>query len=212
VRRPGGQTRGFTLIELLIVVAVIAVVAMAAAPAVNSFTGTNARVAAGQLAGASRYLFDTAALRHETCRLALDMDKRAWWAECTAAAQEGRRRQPVVAKDGTAEDDEEALARKFADERDPEKYRFFTRARFSEFKDREVKRRPLPGSAAFDGLWTPRQREVQSKGTGYVYYYPQGQSDSAQVSVADGDNVYTVVLEPLTGRARVVAGRPEVPR
>jgi len=212
VIRGGAQPRGFTLIELLIVVAVMAVVAMAAAPALSSFTGTNARVAAGQLAGASRFLYDTAALRHETCRLSLDLDQSAWWAECTSAAKEGRRRQPVMSKDGTAEDDPEEVARKFADERDPEKYRFFMRARFNEFKDREVKRRQLPGSAAFGGVWTPRQREVQSKGMGYVYFYPQGQSDAAQLSVADGDNVYTVVLEPLTGHARVVAGRPEVPR
>src|SRR5512141_296215 len=77
------QPSGFTLIEMLIVVAVIAVMAAAAMPAVNSVTGANARAAAGELAGAARYLFETAALRHETCRLALDLEKATWWAECT---------------------------------------------------------------------------------------------------------------------------------
>ena len=52
--RAGCQARGFTLIEILIVVAVIGVVALAAAPAVSSLTGANARSAAGEIAGASR--------------------------------------------------------------------------------------------------------------------------------------------------------------
>ena len=193
-------------------ISVIAVVAMAAMPAVNAFTGANARAAAGEIAGASRYLFDTAALRHETCRLVLDIDKREWWAECTSAAKGGGRSQPVVAKDGSAEDDEAALARRFSDEPDAEKRKFLARARFTEFKDRQVQKRTLKGSAAFQKVWTPRQRDPQSKGKAYVYFYPQGQADAARIPVADGGSAYTVVTQPLTGRARVVAGIPEAPR
>jgi general secretion pathway protein H len=209
--RIGGHPRGFTLIELLIVIAVIGVVAAAAAPAVSSFTGANARAAAAEISGASRYLFDTAALRHETCRMVLDIDHREWWAECTASAKEGRRRQPVLARDGTADDDD-ALARGYSDEPDAEKRRLLARARFTEFSTREAVRRKLRGGVSFDRVWTPRQRDPQTKGKAYVYFFPQGQADPAQVPVVDGDSVYTVVVEPLTGRARVVAGRPEVPR
>jgi len=204
-------SRGFTLIELMIVIAIGAAVAAAAAPAIASLSGANARGAAGELAGAARYLFDTAALRHETCRMALDLDKRAWWAECTDARKEGRRHQPVVGKDGVAEDDD-ALAERFPEEGNADRRRFLARARFAEFQDRQVRRRELPGRAAFSGVRTPREREPQAKGMAYVYFYPQGQADPAQIPVADGDSVYTVVLQPLTGRARVVSGRPEAPR
>jgi general secretion pathway protein H len=206
------QPRGFTLIEVLIVVAVIAVVALAAAPAVNSFTGANARSAASEIAGASRYLFDTAALRHQTCRLVLDIDAREWWAECTTAASGARRNQAVMGKDGAAEDDERELARGFSDEIDPEKRKFLARAKFAEFKDRQVQKRKLKGGAAFEKVWTPRGRDPQTKGKAYVYFFPQGQADRAQIPVSDGSNAYTVVTQPLTGRARVVTGIPEVPR
>jgi general secretion pathway protein H len=209
--RRAGQPRGFTLIEVLIVVAVIGVMAFAAAPAVSSFTGANARSAAGEIAGASRYLFDTAALRHETCRMVVDIDHQEWWAECTVAAPGGRRGQPVMGKDGVAEDDEQ-LSRGYSDEPDPEKRRFLARARFAEFKDRQVQKRKLKGSAAFEKVWTPRQRDLQTRGKAYVYFYPQGLVDAAQIPVVDGSSVYTVVTQPLTGRARVVNGRPEIPR
>ena len=206
------QPRGFTLIEVLIVVAVIGVMALAAAPAVNSLTGANARSAASEIAGASRYLFDTAALRHQTCRLVIDIDGREWWAECTTAAPGSRRNQPVMGKDGAAEDDERELARGFSDEVDADKRKFLARAKFAEFKDRQVQKRKLKGGAAFEKVWTPRGRDPQVKGKAYVYFFPQGQADRAQIPVADGDNAYTVITQPLTGRARVVTGIPEVPR
>jgi general secretion pathway protein H len=208
VRHP----RGFTLIEVLIVVAVIGVVALAAAPAVNSLTGANARSSAGEIAGASRYLFDTAALRHQTCRLVIDIDGREWWAECTTAVPGSRRNQPVMGKDGSAEDDERELARGFSDEVDPDKRKFLARAKFAEFKDRQVQKRKLKGGAVFEKVWTPRGRDPQVKGKAYVYFFPQGQADRAQIPITDGSNAYTVVTQPLTGRARVVNGIPEVPR
>jgi general secretion pathway protein H len=211
MHRRAAQPRGFTLIELLIVVAIVAAVAAAAAPAVASLSGANVRAAAGEIAAASRYLFDTAALRHETCRMALDLDKRSWWAECTDTRKEGRRRQPVVDREGAVED-EESLARRFPDEKDAERRAFLARARFAEFQDRQVRKRELPGRATFAGVTTPRSRDPQSRGTAYVYFYPQGQADPARIPVADGDTAYTVVLQPLTGHARVVAGRPEAGR
>ena len=194
--------RGYTLIELMVVIAVVGLIAAAAVPALRGITGANARQAAGELSGSLRYLFDTAALRHQTCRMVLDMDHQEWWAECTEAGPGNRRGQPVMGKDGLAEDDDAALAKGFSDEPDADKRRFLARARFAEFKDRQVGKRKLKGGSAFEKIWTPRQRDPQTKGKAYVYLYPQGQGDRAQIPVADGGNAYTVVTQPLTGRAR----------
>ena len=203
------QPSGFTLIEMLIVVAVIAVMAAAALPAVNSVTGANARAAAGELAGAARYLFETAALRHETCRLALDLDKATWWAECTKDRAFASREKSTESR---REEDDAALEDRFPDERDAEKRRLLADAKFGQFSDRLAKKRSLPGSAAFSEVWSEHQREPFSKGMAYVYFYAHGQSEAARIPIVDRDNVYSVVMQPFTGRARVVTGKPEVPR
>ncbi len=46
----------------------------------------------------------------------------------------------------------------------------------------------------------------------YVYFYPSGQAEAARIPVVDRDNVYSVVTQAFTGRARVVTGKPEIPR
>jgi general secretion pathway protein H len=192
--------RGFTLIELLIVVSLIALLAGLAAPAVGSLTGANARKAAGELAGAMRYLFDTAALRHAPCRLALDLDARAYWPECAPAAG-GVALSP--------EEDEQDLERRFPGEKNAELRRLLARTEFGKFKDRLVDRRELPGRTSFGKVRVEGRREAES-GTVYVHFFPGGRAQRAFVPLADGDNKYTVVVEPFTGRARVVIGDVEV--
>jgi general secretion pathway protein H len=210
MRRPRATARGFTLVELVIAVAVIAVLSAAAVPAMNAVTGANARRAAGEVAAAMRFLFETASLRHETCRLVIDLDGRAWWAECTkervAAAREAQ-----DARELQREDDE-ALEERFPDERDAEKRRLLARAKWGRFEDRLAKKRELPGDAAFAEVWAEHQREPLTKGKAYVYFYPQGRAEEARVPIVDGEHVYSVTLQPYTGRARVVAGKPEVKR
>lgn len=182
-------------------VGVIALLAGLAAPALGTLTGANARSAAGRLAGAMRYMFDTAALRRETCRIALDGAARTWWAECAPGAA-------TIARDARAREDAEDLARRFPDEKDGETRRLLARTAFGAFSDRLVPKSELPGRAGFgkvsvEGLGASEDR------TAYVYFFPSGRAQRAHVQVVDGSNVFTVVVEPFTGRARVVAGAVE---
>jgi general secretion pathway protein H len=202
--RARAAQRGFTLLELLAVVGVIALLAGLAAPALGTVTGANARQAAGELAGAMRALFDTAALRHGTCRLALDLDERAWWAECAEGGL------GTIARDADAREDEEDLARRFPDEADDETRRLLAGTTFGAFKDPLGERRELPGRAAFGKVHVEGRRGAE-RGTAYVYFFPAGQAQRAFVPVVDGDHLFTVVVEPFTGRARVVPGAVEVP-
>jgi general secretion pathway protein H len=204
MRSGQASERGFTLIELLVVVGVIALLAGLAAPALGTLTGSNARSAAGRLAGAMRYMFDTAALRRETCRIALDGATRTWWAECAPGAV-------TVAKDPRARDDAEELARRFPDEKDEQARRLLASTSFGAYSDRLVPRSELPGRAGF-GKVDIEGREGGEDKIAYVYFFPNGRAQRAFIPVVDGSNVFTVVVEPFTGRARVVPGAVEAKR
>jgi general secretion pathway protein H len=203
MRQPGRQ-RGFTLVELMIVIGIIALVTASVMPALASLTGADARKAAGELSGSLRHLFDTAALRHATCRMALDLDGRAFWAEC-APGKAG------LARPGAEEEEptEEELERRFPDEADAEQRRLLGKSRFGAFSDRLLPRRELPGQVAFGEIAVEGRQDPVTKGTAYVYFFPGGQAQRAFIPVEDGKNVYTVVLEPFTGRARVATGAVE---
>jgi general secretion pathway protein H len=191
------RPRAFTLIELMIVVAVIALLAMAAGPAMGGLTGADARKAAGQLAGSMRWLFDSASVRHATCRLALSPRERAFWAEC-ASGRTAISRDPEKQAAATAEaaDGEPAgAARKDA-------------TGFAPFTDPVVKRRELPGAVAITAIRIDGRDALLDGRASFVHFFPGGRAQAAQVTIADGGHVYTVKLEPFTGRARVIAGEP----
>jgi general secretion pathway protein H len=181
------------------VISVIAVLAGLAAPALGSLTGADARAAAGRLSGAMRFMFDTAALRHPTCRLALDLDERAWWPECTPGAA-------TIGSDDQESDED--LERRFPGERGAELRRLLAKSAFGSFADRLAEKRALPGSARFGAVRVEGRREADS-GIVYVHFFPGGQAQRAYVPIVDGNNLYTVVVEPFTGRARVAIGRVE---
>ncbi len=186
----------------MIVVVVIALAATLAVPALASITGANARKAAGELAGSMRALYDVAALRNATCRMALDVEKRSWWAEC-APGRAGVARDPERAPDASLEE-------RFPDEKDAEVRKLLAQTSFGKLEDRIVKPRELPGRAAFGPVHVEGRRGAVEQGVAYVYFFAGGQAQRATVPIVDGSNVYTIVLEPMTGRSRVVNGPVEV--
>jgi general secretion pathway protein H len=186
--------------------AIVAAAAIMVMPAVSSVTGADAKKAAGELAGSMRALFDTAALRHATCRMVIDLgsteQRPTFWAEC-APGPAG------VAADARGEDEDD-LARRFPSEADPAIRAMLAASTFGKLKDRLIPQRELPGRTRFGPVHLEGRRDAMESGIAYVYFFPGGRAQRAWIPIVDGKNVFTVVTEPFTGRTRVVTGKVEV--
>lgn len=241
-QRAFAQTRvaaGFTLIELTIAIAVAAVLFAAVITGVGAVTGANAKKAAGELAGTIRAMYDEAALSGRTCRLAFILpDAKAedghvtYRAECASGAvatsknrdeelrevtEEARERAREQQRGGGASSQRAAIDYRTSDEPtldeilDSEKTRVANAAKFSDYTNPEIPPIDIPKSVRIS-VWTRQQKAPVTDGIAYLYFYPQGYTERALVFIEQGDNVWTIKVSPLTGKAEVVAEREEIPR
>jgi len=207
----------------------------------GALTGARARQAMGELGGAARSLYDTAALTGHTCRLVLllprdDSAEFMYRAECangpvtsamdrdqeirdaTKAAVEAYRRSNrgnTRAADPSADPraaatDSRSSGSTLLDVLDSEKARVEKAAAFSAFTTPEIQPRRMSGVRV--SVWTSHQKAKITNGLAYLYFFPQGYTERAQVTVRQGANVWTLLVSPMTGRTSIVDGEPEVPK
>ena len=93
---------------------------------------------------------------------------------------------------------------------DAEKARVEKAAAYSAFSTPEIQPRKMSGVRV--SVWTSHQRAKIENGLAYLYFFPQGYAERAQVTVRQGKNVWTLLVSPLTGKTSIVDGEPEVPR
>jgi len=227
--------RGFTLIELTVAMAVAAALFAALVLGLGALTGARARQAMGELGGAARSLYDTAALTGNTCRLVLllprdDSAEFIYRAECangpvttamdrdqeirdaTKAAVEAykKRGRGASADLPPPTGGVRSSGSTLLDLLDSEKARVEKAAAFSAFTTPEIQPRRMSGVRV--SVWTSHQKAKITNGLAYLYFFPQGYTERAQVTVRQGPNVWTLLVSPTTGRTSIVDGEPEIPK
>ena len=217
---------GFTLIELIVVIAIAGTLLGATVVSISALTGARARAALGELGGTMRALYDTAALTGHTCRLVFDLPAGdttgfTYRAECASRAVTS-----ASDRDQTLKDDNQARAdalkrgargaatgrsgASLLDVLSQEKDRVEAAAKFSTFTSPEVEPRRVSGVKL--SVWTPHQRQPAKSGLAYVYFFPQGAVERAQLTARQGNSVWTLVVSPVTGQTTVVDGEMEIPK
>lgn len=222
-----------TLIEVTVALGIAVVLFGSAVWGIGALTGTKAKEGSAQLAGTIRSLYDMAALSGKTCRLVFELPNErdeegetTWRAECakgniTAAAKredELREANSKGKKDGRDEPSDRRLRRMDSDSaptvqelQEQEKARVDDAAKFSAFTNGQVTTYTLPSNVKLE-VWTQKLRQPVKNGVAYLYFFPQGYTERAQVWVRQGKNVWTLKISPLTGKTVIVAEDLEVPR
>jgi general secretion pathway protein H len=208
--------RGFTLLEVGIALAVLVLGFTLALPSIQSVTGVRMRSAAGQLGSQMRALYNEAALGGHTCRIAFDLDARQYWTECapnqaTISSQKDLVRDGRVVVDALKQQED---AQRMAElQRDnPLQAQIEAKTAFGVFQDPDVRKVTLPDGVSFASVWVQHQAERYLGGNAYVYFFPQGRSERALITLRQKDDYITVQQSSLSGRVQIVDGAVEVPK
>jgi general secretion pathway protein H len=155
-----------------------------------------------ELVGAIRTLYDTSALTGRTCRLTFSLtddteSKPYYQAECSEKATAIRRESSnrLELKQSTAPQTE-------AEKEGRQKIEALLMQ--TDFSSHETKPRPLPPSVTLS-VWTEHQIKATTQGKAYLYFFPQGFTENAQIVVRQSNNVWTLVISGLTGKVQIVS-------
>jgi general secretion pathway protein H len=203
------RARGMTLIEVGIAMAIAAGLIALAIPAISNVARVQLRQKSGQLAGGVRSLYGAAALAGHSCRLVLDLDNQKYWSECAeGTVRLDRAGEQSAGGARTATRDEELLASVRPDTQNEEEQVKLQLAQKSEFKQSpDIPKTDLGGSVKFLDVWVQHQTERYTSGKAFLYFWPSGLTESAAIHLAQGDDVNTLLVSPLSGRVRIVSGR-----
>ncbi|MCU1277750.1 MAG: General secretion pathway protein [bacterium] len=209
----------------MVVVAIIGLAMGASVYGFRAIAKSELRSSSAKLAGAIRYCFDRAITTGSYYRIVLDLDGNKYWAEKSddrLYLNAGKENSPGkgqafdVQAEERKRDEDEAKLREMATSvggtaitiDPPPKPK---RAKFQTFKDTTLPQVKLTRARLFD-VFTPRQREPYLKGRAYLYFFPDGHTERAIVRLNDGDDFYSLIVHPLTGRVEVVTGKVDIPR
>jgi general secretion pathway protein H len=63
----------------------------------------------------------------------------------------------------------------------------------------------------FTDIWVQHQPERYTTGKSFLYFWSSGLTEEASVHLAQGDDVYSLIVSPLTGRVKIVGDRADAP-
>ena len=208
--------RGFTLIEVGIVIFVMAMIIGLAIPTLRDVTGAQARAEASKLASNIRATRGHAAVSGQTCRLVLcvgscDDDAGTPSAEGVSSYHvECAKGTVATAQESVRNGEREGDSRSGDDLTEAEKFRSALKGGAQFTPSSALGRQTLKGLSLVS-VWTAHQEEKITKGTAYLYFYPSGQGERANLQLQDGDDWYTLQVSPLSGKVAMLGSREELP-
>jgi general secretion pathway protein H len=203
-----------TLIEIGVALCVAGLMLAIAVPALSAVTRAQLRQKSGQLAGGVRSMYGAAAIGGHTCRIVFDLDANTYWSECAKGnvrlSREGEQSQNG-ARVATREEEmlAEAQQRDGMSEEDRERAALAQQSAFAASND--IPKTELGSAVRFADVWVQHQPERYSAGRAFLYFWSSGLTEEASIHLAQGDDVYSLIVSPLTGKVKIVGERADAP-
>ena len=199
---------GFTLLEIIVGILLMSLVMGVVAAELRQ--SAQLEDSGHSIVAAGRALFDEAAVKHMTLRLAYDLDENGWWIEAYEGtfqlAGEARDISDVEREEEEKERVKEDLKQRYGSEPPPEA---MPAQEFAPVSLGFIEPQALPPGIVFFEIDTPQLKEPIKKGKGYTHYLPGGFAEPTIVILHDerDDEYLTLAVQPLTGHTSIYFGK-----
>lgn len=212
-----GSERGFTLVELLLAIMLMALLGGVIVSSTSMMSGNRLRSAAGLMVTAVRLAVTRTNVTGHSIRLTFDLDQQRLIMEESADRMLRVRDTSGKESEGTAagadpatEAEKEAL--QYADGilKGPRAPRAKFKPTFIGSNDSDAEKgRDLGRSIRYRLVQTEHDSKARTKGRAYLYFWPGGGTERAviQLQRGDSDEILSVLVSPLTGRAKIERGK-----
>jgi len=174
--------KGFTLLEILVVIALMALFVTFALPRFQTKLELDLKRQARMLSGTIQFLYNQAALKNKTYRLRyrLEGDRHSYWVESSSEK---------IMLGAQKEEPRQKQASPFA-------------------MDKNLLKKPvkLEKNLKFKDILTESQPLPITHGDAYTHFFPHGYAEQTRIRIENKKGqIYTIVVQPLTGGARIYA-------
>lgn len=214
-----------TLVEILVVLVLIGILTGSAVVGMGGIASSRLRGAAATIVALSRVAVTRTNATGRPVRLVLDLDKHQVWleeAETSRALRTNLSDENEKAK-ATKREEQRLLAVKANAEADAERLlegKSGTKAGFIPVEKLEMAGekvgapRELGSSIEFRQIHIEHDGEPRKDGRAYLFFWPGGETEWASIQLrrSGEQDGLTVLVSPLTGRARIERGSVDLPK
>ena len=219
---------GYTLIEMIVALLIVGAISGIAVMSVNSITSAKLKEEAGRLASVIRACYALAATNGRTYRIRFDLDAGSYTIESSESLVLVSAEREASVEGGRMEDKPNARAKVGqgilglggTTPRLPKPgWRRVNSSEIGLVEDgtKNAGTIKLPTDIEFEGVFTTHQIDVFTRGKADMHFFPQGWAERAIIYLREKNEksekgeVFTVEVDPLTGRAYVHPERLRIP-